>query len=102
LTEDKDLKMRELRPIGTEIEYCFPPNPRTTNPKWVIWKYRIKGHAETSGGPCETLDPIDMREFAPSLYVHWMGELKPVPPRECLPFLDEGWHLLFEKYGQAR
>lgn len=90
-----------LRPIGTEIEIFFPPSPHCSAQRFTIWKYRIKAHAETNQGPMETLDPISKREFAPTLYAFWMGRLTPVPPRECLPFLDAGWHALFAAYPQS-
>lgn len=92
--------MSELRPVGSEIEFCFPPSPNTTSPCFTIWKYRISAHSPTNEGMRETLEPIDKRQFVPTTYVVWLGRWMPVPPPECLPFLDEGWRALFERYGE--
>lgn len=93
--------MSELRPIGSEIEIFFAPMRNCTRPVFTVWKYRIKGHSKTSNGDAEELEPIDKREWPIRAMVPWMGKYTPVPPRECLPFLDAGWHALFENYAKA-
>lgn len=88
------------RPIGTEIEIYYPPSPYTTRPCFTIWKYRIAGHLDTTNGPGETLDPVSKREFPITTMMFWMGKMMPVPPAECLPFLDAGWKALYEHATQ--
>lgn len=103
--------MTELRPIGTEFEFCFPPSRSSTDTTFHIWRYRVVAHDEVAyaavddglkvhGEPwghrlAERIDPVEVRKFQPTQYVHWLGEYRPVPPPECAELLDAGWQALF-------
>lgn len=53
--------MSDLRPIGTEFEYFFPPSKTSSNPDGHWARYRIVDHSMTSGGPAETVVCVGWR-----------------------------------------
>ena len=46
--------MNDLRPIGTEFEITYPPDPYTVPCVFTTWRYRVVRYA----GVCEVIEPI--------------------------------------------
>lgn len=65
-----------LRPIGTVFEYEFPPDPKSSNFRFRIYKYRVVAHSETTSGLAETVEAIDVR-YDPVIGV----SINKLPPR---------------------
>lgn len=55
----------ELRSIGTEFDYDFPPSQFSTETMVTRFRYRVVEHVETTKGTRERIEPIDMKRLYP-------------------------------------
>lgn len=81
--------MQELRPIGTEFDYVFPPDPTSSTGSWTVWRYRVAAHDECvhyKHGPiflAERLEPLEAKKYrGGSFLLSAIGTLLPIPPPE--------------------
>jgi hypothetical protein len=99
-----------VRPIGTEFDYCFPPDQSSSKCVYTVFRYRVTGHAlaQRAMGVNEGFDPrewtpygepyqvedievIDKKEYHPLKWRTMNAKLVPVPPPECAKMLGERW-----------
>ena len=99
-----------LRPVGTEFDYCFPPDSAANKCVYTIFRYRVIGHdwVQRAAGLNEGFDPRDCipygepyqaehvevigkEEHAPIEWRPMNGRFVPVPPARCAELLGEKW-----------
>jgi len=59
---------------------------------WTLVTYQLG--AQEKDGSFECI-PIKSEKFYPGLPVYWCGDWRWCPPKECLPYLDDGWKAMF-------
>lgn len=86
----------ELRPVGTEFEYSFLPNPNDEYSDMLeyVWRYRVVSHVKVASGIAEQIEPVRSPDN-PKYYRHrriwlkgyrlWATER--IPQSE----IDSGW-----------
>lgn len=92
--------MSDLLPVGSDYYYCNPPSRNSSKAVFTLWRYKVAGYSRVrvghDGDIALTLEPIDKWQFPATRWKWWLGEWRPVPPAECLPYLDDVWRALAE------
>jgi len=60
--------MADLRPIGAEFEFDFPPSAYSTETMVTRIRFRVVEHVKASRGPRERIEPVWIKKLYPVSY----------------------------------